>query len=29
LRLSKFYRHESCGQCTPCRYFLCFFYIWN
>ena len=19
LRLSKFYRHESCGQCTPCR----------
>lgn len=18
-RLSKFYRHESCGQCTPCR----------
>jgi len=20
LRLSKFYKHESCGQCTPCRY---------
>jgi len=20
LRLSKFYRHESCGQCTPCRF---------
>ncbi len=19
LRLSKFYKHESCGQCTPCR----------
>lgn len=19
LRLSKFYQHESCGQCTPCR----------
>jgi len=19
LRLSKFYAHESCGQCTPCR----------
>jgi len=19
LRLAKFYRHESCGQCTPCR----------
>lgn len=19
LRLSKFYYHESCGQCTPCR----------
>jgi len=19
LRLSKFYEHESCGQCTPCR----------
>lgn len=19
LRLSKFYSHESCGQCTPCR----------
>ncbi|MFH0777553.1 MAG: NADH-quinone oxidoreductase subunit NuoF [Candidatus Eisenbacteria bacterium] len=19
LRLTKFYRHESCGQCTPCR----------
>ena len=19
-RLSYFYRHESCGQCTPCRY---------
>src|SRR3546814_18297164 len=18
-RLSKFYKHESCGQCTPCR----------
>ncbi len=18
-RLSKFYQHESCGQCTPCR----------
>ncbi len=18
-RLSKFYTHESCGQCTPCR----------
>jgi len=18
-RLSKFYAHESCGQCTPCR----------
>lgn len=18
-RLSKFYMHESCGQCTPCR----------
>ena len=18
-RLSKFYEHESCGQCTPCR----------
>lgn len=18
-RLSRFYRHESCGQCTPCR----------
>jgi NADH dehydrogenase (ubiquinone) flavoprotein 1 len=18
-RLSHFYRHESCGQCTPCR----------
>ena len=18
-RLSQFYRHESCGQCTPCR----------
>jgi NADH dehydrogenase (ubiquinone) flavoprotein 1 len=25
LRLSKFYKHESCGQCTPCRYFI--FYI--
>ena len=22
LRLSKFYRHESCGQCTPCRLIL-------
>ena len=21
LRLSKFYKHESCGQCTPCRYY--------
>ena len=20
LRLSKFYKHESCGQCTPCRF---------
>jgi len=19
LRLAKFYTHESCGQCTPCR----------
>lgn len=19
LRLAKFYKHESCGQCTPCR----------
>ena len=19
-RLSYFYKHESCGQCTPCRY---------
>lgn len=19
LRLAKFYQHESCGQCTPCR----------
>lgn len=19
LRLSHFYKHESCGQCTPCR----------
>jgi NADH:ubiquinone oxidoreductase subunit F (NADH-binding) len=19
LRLAHFYRHESCGQCTPCR----------
>ena len=19
LRLAKFYHHESCGQCTPCR----------
>lgn len=18
-RISKFYKHESCGQCTPCR----------
>lgn len=22
LRLSKFYKHESCGQCTPCRYII-------
>jgi len=22
LRLSKFYKHESCGQCTPCRYLI-------
>lgn len=22
LRLSKFYQHESCGQCTPCRYII-------
>ena len=21
-RLSYFYKHESCGQCTPCRYYL-------
>ena len=21
-RLSYFYKHESCGQCTPCRYCL-------
>ena len=20
LRLAKFYKHESCGQCTPCRW---------
>jgi len=22
LRLSKFYKHESCGQCTPCRFII-------
>jgi NADH:ubiquinone oxidoreductase subunit F (NADH-binding) len=22
LRLAKFYKHESCGQCTPCRYII-------
>lgn len=23
-RLSHFYKHESCGQCTPCRRVCCF-----
>lgn len=21
-RLSYFYKHESCGQCTPCRFYV-------
>ena len=26
-RLSHFYAHESCGQCTPCRYIHVYTYI--